>query len=187
MRKYMIFTLILSLVMVGCTAPDWDSNTANDPDIHVSDATEERFSHTDPTDALEGTVLGPVTSDLVPTTPTVPDPSENSTDETNAPQQASKIPTTPTTPPEETKPTLTPPPEIMPTRPAETQPPETTPEETVPPTTEPKVTEPQIDKNSFEFKQQVARYATQYINQYRADAGVGPCEVLPGMTLIAEY
>ena len=29
--------------------------------------------------------------------------------------------------------------------------------------------------------------AAQYINQYRAAAGVGPCEVLPGMTLVAEY
>ena len=27
----------------------------------------------------------------------------------------------------------------------------------------------------------------QYINQYRAAAGVSPCEVLSGMTLVAEY
>ena len=75
----------------------------------------------------------------------------------------------------------------MPTQPSETQPPETTLEETVPPTTEPEVTEPLIDKNSYEFKRQVAQYTAQYINQYRAAAGVGPCEVLSGMTLVAEY
>ena len=126
-----------------------------------------------------------MTSDPAPSTPTVPDPSENSTDETNAPQQATEKPTTPTVPLEETNPTT--PPETTPTQPSETQPPETTLEEIVPPTTEPKVTEPQIDKNSYEFKRQVAQYAAQYINQYRAAAGVDPCEVLSGMTLVAEY
>ena len=115
----------------------------------------------------------------------MPDPSENSTDETNAPQQATEKLTTPTVPLEETNPTT--PPETTPTQPSETQPPETTLEETVPPTTEPEVTEPQIDKHSYEFKRQVAQCAAQYINQYRAAAGVSPCEVLPGMTLVAEY
>ena len=62
------------------------------------------------------------------------------------------------------------------------QPQEIEPEETQPP-----ATEPQIDKNSYEFKRQVAQYAAQYINQYRAAAAVSPCEVLPGMTLVAEY
>ena len=128
-----------------------------------------------------------MTSDSTPSTPTVPDPSKNSTDETNAPQQATETPTTPTLPIEETKPTPTTPPETIPTQPSETQPPETTPEETVPPTTELEVTEPQIDQNSYEFKRQVSQYAAQYINQYRAAAGVGPCEVLSGMTLVAEY
>ena len=187
MRKFIIFTLILSLVLVGCTAPDSDKNTVNAPDLYQSTPYEDWSSQTDPTESLESAASGPATSDPAPSTPTVPDPSENSTDETNAPQQATETPTTPTLPIEETKPTPTTPPETIPTQPSETQPPETTLEETVPPTTEPEVTEPQIDKHSYEFKRQVAQYAVQYINQYRAEVGVGPCEVLPGMTLVAEY
>ena len=187
MRKFIIITLILSLVLVGCTAPDSGKNTTNTPYLYQSTPYEDWSSQTDPTESLESAVSGPMTSDPASTIPTMPDPSENSTDETNAPQQATKIPTTPTTPPEETNPTPTTPPETMPTQPSETQPPETTFEETVPPTTEPEVTEPQIDKHSYEFKRQVAQYAVQYINQYRAASGVGPCEVLPGMTLVAEY
>ena len=159
----------------------------NAPDLHLGETFEDQSSQTDPTESLESAASGPATSDPAPSTPTVPDPSENSTDETNAPQQATETPTTPTLPIEETKPTPTTPPETMPTQPSETQPPETTLEETVPPTTEPEVTEPQIDQNSYEFKRQVSQYAAQYINQYRTAAGVGPCEVLSGMTLVAEY
>ena len=187
MRKFIIFTLILSLVLVGCTAPASGKNTTNTPDLHLGETFEDQSSQTDPTESLESAASGPATSDPAPSTPTVPDPSENSTDETNAPQQATETPTTPTLPIEETKPTPTTPPETMPTQPSETQPTETTLEEIVPPTTEPEVTEPQTDKNSFEFKRQVAQYAAQYINQYRAAAGVGPCEVLSDMTLVAEY
>ena len=187
MRKFIIIILILSFVLVGCTTPDLDRNTVNAPDLHLGETFEDWSSQTDPNESLESAASGPMTSDPTPTTPTVLDPSENSTDETNAPQQATETPTTPTLPIEETKPTPTTPPETMPTQPTETQPPETTLEETVPPTTEPEVTEPRIDKNSYEFKRQVAQYAAQYINQYRAAAGVGPCEVLSGMTLVAEY
>ena len=187
MRKFIIIILILSFVLVGCTTPDLDRNTVNAPNLHLGETFEDQSSQTDPTESLESAASGPATSDPAPSTPTVPDPSENSTDETNAPQQATEIPTTPTTPPKETNPTPTTPPETIPTQPSETQPPETTPEETVPPTTELEVTEPQIDQNSYEFKRQVSQYAAQYINQYRAAAGVGPCEVLSGMTLVAEY
>ena len=187
MRKFIIIILILSFVLVGCTTPDLDRNTVNAPDLHLGEIFEDQSSQTDPTESLESAASGLMTSDPAPTTPTVLDPSENSTDETNAPQQATETPTTPTLPIEETKPTPTTPPETIPTQPSETQPPETTPEETVPPTTELEVTEPQIDQNSYEFKRQVSQYAAQYINQYRAAAGVGPCEVLSGMTLVAEY
>lgn len=187
MRKFIIIILILSFVLVGCTTPDLDRNTVNAPDLHLGETFEDWSSQTDPNESLEGAASGPMTSDSTPSTPTVPDPSKNSTDETNAPQQATETPTTPTLPIEETKPTPTTPPETIPTQPSETQPPETTPEETVPPTTELEVTEPQIDQNSYEFKRQVSQYAAQYINQYRAAAGVGPCEVLSGMTLVAEY
>ena len=187
MRKFIIIILILSFVLVGCTTPDLDRNTVNAPDLHLGETFEDWSSQTDPNESLESAASGPMTSDSTPSTPTVPDPSKNSTDETNAPQQATETPTTPTLPIEETKPTSTTPPETIPTQPSETQPPETTPEETVPPTTELEVTEPQIDQNSYEFKRQVSQYAVQYINQYRAAAGVGPCEVLSGMTLVAEY
>ena len=196
MRKVMIIVLILSLVLLGCIAPDWDSNTVNAPDLHMSDLAEDRFSHTDPTDSPEGTVSGPVTSDPTPTASTVPDPSEKSTEgtesagsagesdsaESQSPQQATTAPTTPTAPPEETKPTQTTPPETTPTQPTEPAP-----AEDQPIITEPAETEPQIDKSSYEFKRQVAQYAAQYINRYRADAGVSPCQVLSGMTLVAEY
>ena len=181
MKKLIIIALVLSLVLVGCTAPNSDRNTVNAPDLHLGETYEDQSSHTDPTETPEGDASGPMTLDPATTTPTVPDPSENNTDETNAPQQATEIPTTPTTPPEETKPTPTTPPETTPT-----QPPETEPEETQS-VTESEETAPQIDQNSYEFKQQVAQYAAQYINQYRAKAGVNPCEVLPGMTLVAEY
>ena len=185
MRKFIIFTLILSLVLVGCTAPDSGKNTTNTPDLYQSTPYEDWSSQADPTESLESAASGPMTLDPAPTTPTVLDPSENSTDETNAPQQATEKPTTSTVPLEETNPTT--PSETTPTQPSEAQPPETTPEETDPPTTEPEVTEPQIDKHSYEFKRQVSQYAVQYINQYRAAAGVGSCQVLPGMTMVAEY
>ena len=181
MRKLIIIALALSLVLVGCTAPNSDRNTVNAPDLHLGETLEDQSSQTDPTESLESVASVPMISGPAPTTPTVPDPSENSTDETNAPQQATEILTTPTTPPEETKPTPTAPPETTPTQPQETEPEETQ------PVTEPEETAPQIDQNSYAFKQQVAQYAAQYINQYRDAEGVGPCEVLPGMTLVAEY
>ena len=181
MRKLIIIALALSLVLVGCTVPDSDRNTVNTPDLHLGETFEDQASQTEPTASLESAASGPMISDPAPTTPTVPDPSENSTDETNAPQQATEIPTTPTTPPEETNPTPSAPLETTPTQPQETESEETQ------PVTEPEETTPQIDQNSCEFKRQVAQYAAQYINQYRAAAGVGPCQVLSGMTLVAEY
>ena len=144
MRKFLIVTLILSLLLVGCTTPDSDSDTPNTFDSHLEESSEDWLSQTDSSVPLEGENSGPAISDLTPTTPTVPDSSENSTEETTpagsadeivptetqSPQQATEAPTTPTTQPEETKPTT--PPETTPT-----QPPETTPEETDPPTTTP--------------------------------------------------
>lgn len=203
MKKLVAIVLVLSMVLVGCTTPDSDSVASSGPDLTCSAPSEGHLSQTDPTDSLEGGNSGPVTSDPTSTNPTVPDPSENSTESTEGTKpagptegtdptdpkptspQATEKPTTPTNPPEETKPTT--PPETTPTQPPETQPPETTPGETTPPATEPEDTEPQIDKDSYEFKCQVAYYAAQYINQYRAAAGVSPCTVLPGMTLVAEY
>ena len=144
MRKLLIIALILSLLLVGCTTPDSDSDTPNTIDSHLNETSKDWLSQTDSSVPLEGENSGPAISDLTPTTPTVPDSSENSTEETTpagsadeivptetqSTQQATEAPTTPTTQPEETKPTT--PPETTPT-----QPPETKPEETEPPTTTP--------------------------------------------------
>ena len=119
MRKFLIIALILGFVLSGCTTMNPDHDTTNTLDSHLSEPSEDGSSQTDPTDSLEGTISRPVTSD--PTLPisTVPDSSENSTDETRSPQQATETPTTPTEPTEEIKPTQTSPPETTPTQPAE--------------------------------------------------------------------
>ena len=144
MRKLLIIALILSLLLVGCTTPDSDSDTPNTIDSHLNETSKDWLSQTDPTDTLGSENSGPAISDLMPTTPTVPDSSGNSTEgtkpagsadepvptENQFTQQATEASTIPTTQPEETKPTT--PPEITPT-----QPPETTPEETEPPATTP--------------------------------------------------
>ena len=146
MKKLIAVFLILSLVLVGCTAPDSDPAASSSPDLQQGAPTEGTFSQTDPTDAQEGTRPGQVTSDPTSTDSSVPDSTENGTEGTTpagptegttptepkpTQPQATEKPTTPTTPPEETKPTT--PPETTPTNPPETtptQPPETKPEET---------------------------------------------------------
>lgn len=151
MKKLIAILLILSLVLVGCAAPDSDPTVSSSPDLQQGAPTEGTSSQTDPTDAQEGTRPGPVTSDPTATDPSAPDSTENGTEGTTpagptegttptepkpTSPQATEKPTTPTTPPEETKPTT--PPETTPTNPPETtptQPPETKPEETEPPTT----------------------------------------------------
>lgn len=153
MKKLIALLLVLSLVLVGCAAPDSDPTASSAPDLNQSTSSESTSSQTDPTDPLEGGNSGPVTSDPTGTTPTVPDSTENGTEGTKpagptegttptetepTTPQATEKPTTPTTPHEETKPTT--PPETTPTNPPETtptQPPETKPEETEPPTTTP--------------------------------------------------
>ena len=153
MKKLIAIFLVLSLVLVGCAAPDSDPTASSAPDLNQSTSSEGTSSQTDPTDPLEGENSGPVTSETTGTTPTVPDSTENGTEGTKpagstegttptetkpTTPQATEKPTTPTTPPEETKPTI--PPETTPTNPPETtptQPPETKPEETEPPTTTP--------------------------------------------------
>ena len=134
MRKLLIIALILSLLLVGCTTPDSDSDTPNTIDSHLNETTKDWLSQTDPTDTLGSENSGPAISDLMPTTPTVPDSSGNSTEgnkpaesadepvptENQSTQQATEAPTTPTTPYGETKPTT--PPETNPTVPTETEP-----------------------------------------------------------------
>ena len=195
MKKLIAVFLILSLVLAGCTAPDSDPAASSSPDLQQGAPTEGTSSQTDPTDVPEGTRPGPVTSDPTSTSPSVPDSTENGTEGTepagppegttstdHTQPQATEKPTIPTVPTEDTKPKPSEPPATNPT-----QPPETQPEESTPPATEPEDTKPQIDKDSYEFKRQVAQYAAQYLNQYRAAAGVNTCTVLPGMTQVAEY
>ena len=150
MKKLIAILLILSLVLVGCTVPDSDPTASSSPDLQQGAPTEGTSPQTDPTDALEGTRPGPVTSDPTSTNPSVPDSTENGTEGTTpagptegttptdpkpTSPQATEKPTTPTTPPEETKPTT--PPETKPT-----EPPATEPEATDPPATEPEETNP---------------------------------------------
>lgn len=203
MRKLIISILILSLMLTGCFASDPNSCTnspsgpnqvtqiptssgqtepddSTDDTRPVGDLQNSDVKTTDPsdpagTDPTENSAGGP-TGPTVPeetgaTRPSRPQSNEDPTD----PTQQTEKPTDPTTPTEGTNPTT--PPETN-----HTEPPATEPEETQPP-----ATEPPINKDSYEFKRQVAQYAAQYINQYRAAAGVNTCTVLPGMTLVAEY
>lgn len=206
MRKLIILILILSLILTGCFASD-PNNCTNSPS-GPNQATQIPTSsgQTDPSVGVGGP--GPngdlQNSDVNSTTPSDPvgtDPAENSTggptgptvpEETGATKpshpQAPKDHTDPTDPTE--KPTDPTRPKEDPTVPTDpTDPPHTT-QPTVPTQpeeTELPATEPQIDKDSYEFKIQVAQYAAQYLNQYRAAAGVNTCTVLPGMTQVAEY
>ena len=146
MRKFLIITLILSLLLVGCTTPDSDSDTPNTFDSHLGVSSEDWLSQTDPTDTLGSENSGPALSEPTSTTPTVPDSSGNSTEgtkpagsadepvptENQSTQQATEASIIPTTQPEETKPTT--PPEITPTQAPETKPEETEPPATTPPT-----------------------------------------------------
>ena len=132
MRKFLIITLILSLLLVGCTTPDSHSDTPNTFDSHLEESSEDWLSQTDSSVPLEGENSGPAISDLTTTTPTVPDSSENSTEETTPAGSADEIVPTETQSPQQATEAPTTPPEITPT-----QPPETTPEETEPPATTP--------------------------------------------------
>lgn len=206
MRKLIILILILSLVLTGCFASD-PNNCTNSPsgpnqatqiptssgqtdpsfgvggpgpngDLQNSDVNSITPSDpvgTDPAGNSSGGPTGPAvpeeTGATKPSHPQAPEDPADPTDPTEKPTEPTRpkedptVPTDPTDPPHTTQPTV-------PTQPEETEPP---------------ATEPQIDKDSYEFKRQVAQYAAQYLNQYRAAAGVSPCTVLPGMTLVAEY
>ena len=209
MRKLIILTIILGLVLTGCFASDPNSCSGSpsdpnqvtqittvpgqtDPDVGADDTRpsgelqESDVKTTDPsdpvaTDPADGgsdVPLGPtVPEDDDETQPSRPQSSEDSTKPTDPPQNPTEstipeadptVPSDPTDPTESTQPT-------EPTVPEE-------PEET-----ESQPSEPEVDKTSYAFKQEVARYAAQYINQYRQEKGVPTCTVLPGMTLVAEY
>ena len=206
MRKLIILILILSLILTGCF--DSDPNNCTNSPSGPNQATQIPTSsgQTDPSVGVGGP--GPngdlQNSDVNSTTPSDPvgtDPAENSTGGPTGPtvpeETGATKPSHPQAPEDHTDPTDPTEKPTEPTRPKEdptvptdpTDPPHTT-QPTVPTQpeeTELPATEPQIDKDSYEFKRQVAQYATQFINQYRAEAGVPACTVLPGMTLVAEY
>lgn len=206
MRKLIILILILSLILTGCFASD-PNNCTNSPS-GPNQATQIPTSsgQTDPSVGVGGP--GPngdlQNSDVNSTTPSDPvgtDPAENSTGGPTGPtvpeETGATKPSHPQAPEDHTDPTDPTEKPTEPTRPKEdptvptdpTDPPHTT-QPTVPTQpeeTELPATESQIDKDSYEFKIQVAQYAAQYINQYRIEAGVPACTVLPGMTLVAEY
>ena len=206
MRKLIILILILSLVLTGCFASDPNNCTNSpsgpnqmtqiptssgqtDPSVGVGDPgpngdlqNSDVHSTTPsdpvgnaPTENSPGGPTGPTvpeeTGATKPSRPQAPEDPTDPTDPTEKPTEPTRpkedptVPTDPTDPPHSTQPTV-------PTQPEETEPP---------------ATEPQIDKDSYEFKRQVAQYAAQYLNQYRVAAGVPACSILPGMTLVAEY
>ena len=206
MRKLIIFILILSLVLTGCFASDPNNCTNSPSGPNQATQIPTSSSQTDPSVGVDGP--GPngdlQNSDVNSTTPSDPvgtDPAENSTGGPTGPtvpeETGATKPSHPQAPEDHTDPTDPTEKPTEPTRPKEdptvptdpTDPPHTT-QPTVPTQpeeTELPATEPQIDKDSYEFKIQVAQYAAQYINQYRIEAGVPACTVLPGMTLVAEY
>ena len=49
MKKLIAVFLILSLVLVGCTAPDSDPSVPSSPDLQQGAPTEGTSSQTDPT------------------------------------------------------------------------------------------------------------------------------------------
>lgn len=206
MRKLIILILILSLVLTGCFASDPNNCTNSPSGPNQMTQIPTSSGQTDPSVGVGGP--GPngdlQNSDVNSTTPSDPvgtDPTENSSGGPTGPAvpeetgvtkpsrpQSSEDPTVPTDP--TGKPTEPTRPKEDPTAPSDPTVPSETTQPTVPTPpeeTKPQPTEPEIDKDSYEFKCQVAYYAALYINQYRAAAGVSPCMVLPGMTLVAEY
>ena len=171
MRKLIIFTLILSLVLTGCFASDPDSctNSPSGPNQATQDTTvpgqtdpgngtsgtwpegdlqDSTSSATDPSDSAN---TDPTKESSVPATgPTVPDGSNETkpsqpqpSEDPTDPTDSNEKPTEPTMPKED--PTVPSGPKVPPeTKP--TEPPATEPEATNPPTTEPEATDPPAEK-----------------------------------------
>ena len=171
MRKLIIFTLILSLVLTGCFASDPDSctNSPSGPNQATQDTTvpgqtdpgngtsgtgpegEMQDSTSSATDASDSANTDPTKESSVPATgPTVPEGSNEtkpsqpqSSEDPTDPTDLNEKPTEPTKPKED--PTVPSGPKVPPeTKP--TEPPATEPEATNPPTTEPEATDPPAEK-----------------------------------------
>lgn len=189
--RTLIPTLILLVLLYGCAL--WEKTQPTEippPNVEITELTQERKEPVEEeTDPVRESVKE--TEEASNTDPTEPDHTdfEEEIDSeppamTEPPKTEPAKPQTPPTEPPQKDPAPTKPPA---TEPEETAPPETQPPETEPPATEPESTEPAVTEITYEFKRQVASYAVQYINQYRADAGVSRCVSLPVMTLVAEY
>ena len=187
--------LALLLLLNSCGAGDDPQPPENPPpSISASEAAQEQMDPVEEeTDPVRESVKE--TEESSNTDPTVPDPTDSEEETDSEPPAVTEPPKTepakPQNPPTESPPTEPPVTEPPATQPPATEPPkvppETKPPETEPPATEPDPTEPAVTEIAYEFKRQVASYAAQYINQYRAEAGLPKCTVLPVMTLVAEY
>lgn len=209
MKKILSLTLaaVLLLGLFGCSQeslpPDNCPSDTETSGIGDTTAPPETTGWTEDTQSPETTAAEPTdaTDETEATQSTEAAEVQEKQQETakEQPSQETKPTATEPTQPtvtEQTQPPVTEPIETLPpqTEPPETQLPETTPTETEPPTTEPPSTEPATEATEPEtyeitedFKRQVAQYAIQYLNQYRAETGVQACTYLPGMTLVAEY
>lgn len=192
-QKILCILLLFDLmIMAGCGKADVPQNLtqATQQITALAESSEEIKEATMAATEPEETEINEVT--IAPTQQQIIEPTEApapTTDPvvTETTTQATKpeAPVKPSLPKStEPKPTEPPKPTTAPTEPPteETAPPTTEPEQTRPSETEP---EPYVPTG--EFKRQVAHYVAHYINQYRLEAGVGTCTVLPRMTLVAEY
>ena len=204
LTRTLIPALALLLLLNSCGARNDPQPHENPPpSISASEAAKEQMEPvTEETDPVRESVQE--TEEASETEPTVPDTTDSEEDTPSEPPAVTEPPKTepakpqnpptepPATQPPPTEPPATQPPigppqrEPEPTKLPATEPPEVPPE-TQPPETEPDPTEPAVTEITYEFKRQVASYAVQYINQYRAEAGVSRCVSLPVMTLVAEY
>ena len=138
-----------------------------------ADVTLPTEEETQPTEASAAHTTEQVTTDETVT--------ETTTPQTTVPMETVSKETQPPKP----EPEATVPPVTNETTIPETTLPETETTEPEPQPTEPETqeTEPEMVKPDYAYKRQVAAYAAQYINQYRAS----PCTVLSGMSQVAQY
>ncbi len=185
--------ITLSLILVcGLTACGSDAAPQTDtvsPTQHLqvtfsNQDTEAAASHPDTAVSSAPTSPKETQPEAAPTTTAATEPVETEGSEPAVSETTVLTTEPPAKQPPATEPPTTSPPATMPpaTQPVETQPPETSPPETTVPETQPPQALP-----TAEYKRQVAAYAAQYLNQYRAAAGVQSCTVLSGMTLVAEF
>lgn len=201
MKKSLITLLLaLSMLLASCTATQTQNDPFDAPSSETSTTsstteapsvstetigTEEWTGHAEP-DATQSTT---VSQNNGQDDATIPVALENGKQQETVPTTTNPSEVTdntepPATIPDATLPHVTEPPE---TEPPVTTTPETQPAETDPPETQP--TKPENEKPVYDeaFQREVAYYAAYYINQYRKEAGVSACTILPGMTLVAEY